>query len=116
MMRSPDFEVMFYNWMGRTPWLLVACAGIVFCMVFFGKQPRRCVLIGSALFIMLTMSTAGPFITPLLLNTGNITEMHSRILLNGLMYSIPNAVALGLLLWAAFEPIWRGGVRTAENA
>lgn len=109
MMRMPDIEVEIYQWLGRIPWLLVACAGIVLCMLLAGKHPRRCLLIGSALVIELAVSAAGPFLVPLLFasfNAGNMNELKWRILLNGLVYSIPNAVALALLLWAAFAPMW----------
>jgi hypothetical protein len=105
-MNTPDYEIEIFHWIGRTPWLLVACAGVVLCMVFAGKYPRRCLLIGSALAIEFATYAAAPFITPWLLNSNDIMELRWRILINTLIYSIPSALALGLLLWAAFAPMW----------
>ena len=116
-MNMPDIEIQMFQWLGRAPWVLVACAGIVLCMVFSGKHPRRCLLVGSALAIKLGTYAAAPFITPLLfrsLDASNMSELNWRILLNDLIYAFPNALALGLLLWAVFEPMWRTEPRSDQ--
>lgn len=111
-MNMPDLEVQLFQWIGRTPWLLVACAGIVLCMVFAGRQPRRCLMIGCALAIQLAVHAAAPFISQFVFARFDATDMSQlkwRILLSSLIYSIPNALSLGLLLWAALEPVWKTG-------
>ena len=105
-----DMETQVFQWMGRTPWMLVAMSGVVLCMVFGGRYPRRCLLIGSALGIKLAISAAGPFISSFIFSSfdaSDMSELKWRMLLNGLLYSIPDAIALGLLLWVAFEPMWQ---------
>lgn len=108
MMNMPDFEVQMFQWIGRSPWLLVAVAGIVLCMVFAGKHPRRCLIVACALVIELSVLAVAPFINHLVFSSfdaGDMDELKWRILFSGLIYSIPSALALGLLLWAVFEPM-----------
>ena len=110
-MGMPDVEVQVYSWLGRTPWVLVAVAGLVLCMVFLGRYPRQCLMIGGALVIQFTMSAVAPFITQFvfsMFDAGDMDELKWRVLINSAIYSVPAALALGLILWVAFEPMWRG--------
>jgi hypothetical protein len=91
--------------LGSIPWMLVALGGIVWCMVNASRGPKVRLAVGIALGLQL----ARFFVLPLVMsNLGLLfgvgaSATRARIFVDSVVYSIPDSIALGLLLWAAFS-------------
>ncbi len=86
------------------PWLLVLLIGAGLCVRHASDQRRRSVLIGIALLIYLVSYTGAIlFSTMVYMRIEQVTGSHgiARIV-SGLVTSLPTAVALALVLYAAF--------------
>jgi hypothetical protein len=87
-----------------SPWLLVMLIGAGLCLRHAGDQRRRSVLIGIALLIQIASTVAGLFATQFvfeaLQKATDSIEVAQMVL--GLLHSLPSAVALLLMLFAAF--------------
>jgi hypothetical protein len=102
---SVDYSVHLWRWVGSAPWLIVVMVGAALCLLHARQKPRAATLVGIALAIELGAFFVMPFVSQFLFAAFDATAMHElswRILLNSVLYSIPNSIALGLLLWAAF--------------
>lgn len=106
MSSSPfDLSMLLGRLLGSSPFIVVAFAGFVLCFVRESRPDRARLAVGGALAVYL----AGSLILPLLY--GYILQ-HMQVAMSGgpnagmivisLLSSSTSAVALGLLLYAAF--------------
>lgn len=101
-----DLENYVFSLIGSLPTMLVWLAGAVGCVVFAGRNPRGCMLAGAGLTLFVAARIAMPFMTSWIFSSLNnvpwFLEIRWRVLVNSLVYSIPTALAFGLLLAAVF--------------
>lgn len=102
---SIDYTVHLWRWFGSVPWLVVVMAGAVLCVLHCSRNPRAATLVGIALAIEVGSFFVMPFVSQYIFSifdATQISELSGRILFNSVLLSIPNAISLGLLLWAVF--------------
>ena len=99
------FAILLMGLAGSAPFLLVLLGGAGICLFRMSHDPGRRARVLAAIGILLVVRLLFPLLTPLLLN--NLLDVGSvplRVLINSLIYSVPQSVALGLLFWTIFEP------------
>ena len=105
-MPGGDIGIHIARALGSIPWTIVAVAGVILCMINFSRAPRASVLVGIALAIQLFSRFVLPIVANFLFTlvpAQQMDDIHLRILVNSVLFSIPAAVALALLLWAVFS-------------
>ena len=106
-MSSSPFDLSFLlgRLLGSSPGMLVALAGVVLCLIRDSRPPRVRLAVGGALAIHLFASLVMPlfygYLIQHLQNAMSGGPNPGMILIN-LIASSMSAVALGLLLYAAF--------------
>jgi len=98
----PEIPYQVISFVSSFPVLLVLVgAGAISFRMSYDPHRRGKVL--AAIGILLLMRFSFPFLTPFLLNSGGVETIQVRILLNGLMYSVPTSIAYALLFWAILD-------------
>jgi len=112
MSNNLDVHVQLYRLLGSTPLLLVLLGGVIWCLLNASRAPRVSLLVGVALGVHLVSFFALPVISVLIFSLwppAASDALGARIFVNGLVYSIPDSLSLGLLLWAAFASPTQSG-------
>ena len=107
-MSNDQIGIQIARAMGTAPWTIVAIVGLILCLINFSRAPRPSILVGLALAIQLFNTFVLPFVANYLFSLAPAQQMHdiqARILVNSVLFSIPSAVALALMLWAVFSQV-----------
>jgi hypothetical protein len=99
-----DAIIYLYRLLGAAPLLLVFLAGLLLCVLRMRRDPAACALTGLAVLIMLHNRLVLPWIADWIFRTwlADVHELRWRILIDGAIFSLPEAIAWGLMLWAVF--------------
>lgn len=100
-------NLMVAGLVGSAPMLLVLALGLILSLHHYSRIPRACLLTGAGIGILLAARLILPplmsyLMTHFMQGGGNPNEVSVRILVQGLVTSIPSAVGLALILWAVF--------------
>jgi hypothetical protein len=98
-----EISYQLINLASSFPVLLVLVGAGAISLFRMTQDPQRTAKVLVAIGILLFVRFAFPFLTPLLLNSGGVEMIQVRILLNGLMYSVPTSIAYALLFWAILD-------------
>ena len=81
--------------------VLIGCTAMTLSRL--SHDPNRKAKVLGAIGILFVVRFAFPFVTPWVLNFGPVEQIELRVLLNGLMYSVPVSLAYALLFWALLD-------------
>jgi hypothetical protein len=95
-----DISHQLISFASAFPVVLVLIGGTAMTLTRMSHDPHGRAKVLGAVGILLGVRFVFPFVTPLVLNFGPIEEIGVRIILGGLMHSIPVSIAYALLFWA----------------
>lgn len=101
-----DLEIQAYNLLGSLPVFAVWFAGGILCIKRYWRDPTACVLTAAAIFIAASTRVVLPVITTFIFQNffRDVDSLRWRVLVNSIVFAIPQAVAWGLMFWAVFGP------------
>ena len=91
-----------YTWLGSIPVLLVWIVGVILCLRNAGRDSRAAVLVGSAIMIMVFGRFILPFAVQAIVIGFQKVSLELNIFVSSFIYSLPTAVAWGLMFAAVF--------------
>lgn len=112
-----QYEIYLASLVGSAPYLCVLFGGAFLCIRHSRNNPRAAVLVGLALALQFADRLITPFLSRAAFTffpAGTMDDVRLRVALNAVLYAIPDAVALGLLLYAAFHTSPRRALRADE--
>ena len=99
----PDITYYLIGFAAYLPVLLVLVGAAAISLVRMTHDPQRRAKMLVAIGILLFIRFVFPFLIPLLLNGVGVEMIKVRILLNGLMYSVPTSIAYALVFWSILD-------------
>ena len=104
-----DVEIHAYRLIGSLPVFAVWLVGCILCATRYRRQPTACALTAAALAIAAATRIVLPVISTWVFMHlfQDVSRIHWRVLVDSIVFSIPQAIEWGLLLWVIFGPIDR---------
>jgi hypothetical protein len=88
---------------GTAPMILVYIAGIIVALIYWGRAPKACGLVLSAMLIFFFSSIAQPVLqTRMILQRGSPSSLGQTLMVMAMFFNVIRAAAMALLIWAAF--------------
>ena len=101
---SMELKIQAYSLLGTLPSFAVWFVGGILCIRRYWRDPTACLLTGAAIVIAASTCVVLPIVTTFVFTTffQNVDNIAWRVLANSVAFSIPQAVAWGLMFWAIF--------------
>jgi hypothetical protein len=99
-----DLQVQAYNLLGSLPTFAVWFVGGILCITRYWRDPTACALTAAAIVIAVSTRVILPVITTYVFAKffRDVDHIGWRVFVNSVVYSVPQAVAWGLMFWAVF--------------
>lgn len=100
-----DPEIYAYRLVGGLPVFVVMLVAAALCVKCWGTERRTAVLLGTAVLFLLAARVVAPLVSTWAFQHffQDLHVLEWRIILDGLIFSVPDAIAWGVLLWMIFK-------------